>query len=88
MTYRSSLQFSGMYLYCEFYDGPQGPEMRALHLVRILKYTGGFWTARICGLAIVLLEQQMHQKYLSTISYYILQLYFKHFSSAEPDDGY
>jgi len=57
MTFRSSLQFSGMDLYCEFYDGPQGLETCALHLVRILKYTDGFRISRIWGLAIFLLDQ-------------------------------
>jgi len=42
MTFNSSLQFSGMDLYCEFYDGPQGLEMCVLRLIRIVKYTDGF----------------------------------------------
>jgi hypothetical protein len=42
MTFRSSLQVSGMDLYCEFYEGRQGLEMYALNLDRILKYTDGF----------------------------------------------
>jgi hypothetical protein len=42
MTFRPSVQFSWMNLYCEFYDGRQGLEVSALNLIVILMYTDGF----------------------------------------------
>jgi hypothetical protein len=42
MTFRPSVQFSWMNLYCEFYDPQQGLEIWALNLVVIPMCTNGF----------------------------------------------